>query len=135
MHKRSQILAPQGSGHCFLWLDTADVADKIDIGEFFTERGAVCVHYWNAHPSFPHYKEVWLVSGPFVAIAKIALAFDALVKSTESPDDDIGGALLESPRAKAWKHGHCDECRAELSPALDGERAKVCFKCSRKGSP
>ncbi len=36
-----------------------------------------------------------------------------------------------APVAKAWKWGHCEGCACELSPAMDGDGATRCTRCSR----
>jgi hypothetical protein len=34
----------------------------------------------------------------------------------------------------AWKYGYCTSCSVELTPAMDGERAKTCSKCARRAA-
>lgn len=45
-----------------------------------------------------------------------------------------GGENVQNIPRAAWRHGYCSSCKCELTPAMDGERAKICSKCSPRWS-
>ena len=43
-------------------------------------------------------------------------------------------SVVRGDPAPTWRHGYWGHCKVELTPAMDGDNAKVCSGCTRKGN-